>query len=241
METKTPLVDSSKITTSVISSSLVFKFIAVGEYILVSNWFKKIGASFEAYANKFSTKQAIERISKHIDSPLICHTDIVDSKSPEDDACENGKYVYVHKYMVATVLSYLDTDDLKILVGDKLPNNILLTKMSESLLIRTTDGWFSATTFATYFKKDPLVFARTPEVISIIQKFGSVIRIEINDDKDRSKKTVWCHPILLLSAMRWISEPAALELLAGYFMYSSIPLPDTDALAKLAEKHTTLS
>ena len=238
MDDPTPPIDESKVTTAIISSSPMFKLVKAGDHVLVSDWFKKLGRPAQEYLDAFGTKQAIGRINKYVDAPLILRrAELAESKDLSPETTEGGAYIYVHKFMVVTVLDYLDNDDLRMMIGDKMPDNILITKMSESLLIRTTDGWFSATAFAAHFKKDPLEFVRTDDVIRIIKRFGSIVRVETNDIKDRRNKTVWCHPILLVNAMKWISEPAALELLAGYFMYSNVPLPDTDALTKLAKKH----
>jgi hypothetical protein len=147
--------------------------------------------------------------------------------------------IAVNKYVISAVLTYLNSSNLRRIVCQNMNIDVLVSRRCESLHIRTTDGWISVTQAASYLKFDANEFIKSDQLRNCIGMFGSVISIN-PEHGDSDKSIVWMHPIGLLPMLFWIDTPAALELMASYFMSNATFMPNVDAMIPLIDKNLKL-
>ena len=214
-----------------ISAGPIFKFEAIGDYVYIDKWFSELGQPLNKFLEAPTTKRIIDRISPLIKEPVVklfeVKSDVENNAAPR---------IAVNKHLIPVILKYLNNDKLHRIVDDNMDVSILIAGRSESLHIRTSDGWISVTKAAAYFSFDVEKFIKCDPINNLINTFGEIISIEpikgLSGDVN-----VWMHPIGLLPLMLWIDSVASLELMSSFFLSNSNLMPNLDSLKLIMEKN----
>ena len=220
----------------IIGTTPTFTVEQAGDYVYISDWFAQLGKNIDEYVD--AAGDAFARIKRYRKVPMIIRASekVVGETAPADE--KDGEHVYVYKFAVLTTTNFLQNDELRVAVGKAIPANVIAIQLCKALQWRTTDGWINGSCLAKYFNKDPLVFIRSQQVLRIVKVFKTVVRMELNDAANTTARTMWLHPILLMPFLLWTNELAAMEMMAGYFMFSGVPYPDVDVMARLIQRHS---
>lgn len=213
-----------------VQPSIAFKFESKDDYVYIDTWFELLGKPVNAWLALDSTKHAFDRIGAVVDGPILM---------PQTSDDEKAHRIAINKYAVPVMLQHLSNDALKQFISRHMHINVLIEQRSESLHVRTTDGWISVTQICKHLKLDVDDFVKCEQLRNLVGMFGAVIASEPISG-DEKKSIVWIHPVGLLPLLLWVDMPSTLELMASYFMTNTSFLPNVDAMSLLLAKNMKL-